>query len=277
VFGLFKRWRRRRLARRPFPEAWYAHLERHVPFYGQLPESLRLRFLEMLKIFAREKHFEGARGLEMTDEMRVVVSAAAIRLVLHLDLSYYDRLTEIVVYPFDYRHPGEDDFAVFGEAHRFGTVVLSWPAVLRGLKDPHDGGDTATHEFAHVLDAADGDFDGAPILRHSDAYRPWAQVMKRHFDALGRGERAESRVLRDYGATNPAEFFAVATEAFFEKPRQMREHMPDLYAQLHGFYGFDPAFDERDGVPSGRPVEPQQSCPCGSGHSHRGCCGRVCA
>jgi len=240
VFGLFRSFTRRRLARRPFPEAWLPPLERRVPFFRDLEDPLRERFLTQLQVFAWEKDFIGAGGLEIDDEVRAVVSAAAVRLVLHLDLSFYDRLTEIVVYPEAFRRPGEEQW-ILGEAHTWGTVVLSWQSVLSGLANQEDGHDTASHEFAHVLDRATGAFDGTPELRARAHYRPWGQVMSRNYLALRRGARRARKVLRQYAATNEAEFFAVATETFFEKPDQMREQTPDLYAELERFYGCDPA------------------------------------
>jgi Mlc titration factor MtfA (ptsG expression regulator) len=240
VFGLWKKWKRRRLAGEPFPEAWLPILERRVPFFREIEGPMRERFLTFVKIFAREKDFVGAGGFEIDDEVRVVVSAAAVRLVLHLGLSRYDRLREILVYRQAFRRPGEEDW-VLGESHTWGTVVLAWTSVVQGLANQEDGHDTATHEFAHVLDRAGGDFDGTPELRAGDHYRPWALVMTENFLALRRGTRRARRVLRHYGATNEAEFFAVATEAFFEKPDQMREHTPDLYAELARFYHWDPA------------------------------------
>jgi hypothetical protein len=239
VFSLFRRLRRRSLRKRPFPDHWHRLLEERCPFYGRLADAERERFRDHLKVFVLEKHFIGAKGLEITDDVRVTIAAAAVRLVQHLDLSYYDRLTEIVVYPFDYRHEGREG-AVLGEAHTWGTVVLSWPAVLRGLSDPKDGHDTATHEFAHVLDVADGAFDGTPELRAREDYRPWAEVMTSHYLALQK-RRKRRPILRAYGATNEAEFFAVATEAFFEKPDRMKREKPELYEELARFYGWDPA------------------------------------
>jgi Mlc titration factor MtfA (ptsG expression regulator) len=239
VFGLWKKWKRHRLAREPFPEAWLLYLERRVPFFDALSSEERERFLGQLKVFAREKTFVGADGFVIDDEVRVVVSAAAVRLVLHLDLSWYDRLDEVIVYPKAFRRPGEETW-ILGEASRTG-VALAWTSVLQGLANQEDGHDTATHEFAHALDVADGAFDGTPDL-HADAhYRPWAQVMARSYLSLQRGKGRVRKVLREYGATNEVEFFAVATESFFEKPRQMREHTPDLYAELVRFYRHDPA------------------------------------
>ncbi len=241
MFGLFRALRRRRLAKRPFPDEWRAHLDARVPFYGQLEPPLRDRFYKYLKIFGWDKHFIGAGGMEITEEVKVVIGAAAVRLVLHRSLSLYNRLTEIIVYPSHYKHPDKDGATVFGEAHSWGTVVLSWAAVVSGLSNPDDGHDTATHEFAHVLDRAGGEFNGTPELDCSTHYQPWAQVMSHHFLALRKGKRRQRRVLRNYGATNEAEFFAVATESFFEKPEQMQKRTPDLYDELKRFYGFDPA------------------------------------
>ena len=241
MFGLYRRFRRGRLVERPLPDAWLGYLGEHVPFFADLDGELRGRFLDYLKIFVWEKHWIAAGGMEITDEVKVVIAAAAVRLALHLDMTIYDRLTEIVVYPSHYKHPDDDEGIIFGEAQDWGTVVLSWEAVVQGLANPRDGHDTATHEFAHVLDRNDGSFDGTPELRAFGDYRPWAEVMSRHFLALRDRERDERRVLRDYGATNEAEFFAVATESFFEKPRQMKERTPDLYEEMMRFYGFDPA------------------------------------
>jgi len=245
MFGLIRAWKRRRLARRPFPPDWLPHIEEHVGFYRFLPQELHARFLELLKVFVWEKHFIGAGGMEITDEVRVVLAAAAVRMVLYLDLSYYDRLTEIIVYPSHYQHP-EDEDVIFGEAQSWGTVVVSWEAILHGLENPGDGHDTATHEFAHVLDRGGGAFDGTPVLRSVEQYRPWAEVMSHHYTELKAGTRRQRRALRSYGATNEAEFFAVATESFFERPEQMHEHTPDLYQLLRGFFGCDPLQRQRE-------------------------------
>ncbi len=244
IFGLVRAWRRKQRSKRPFPAEWIPHLERRVPFYKRLPDDLGDRFRELLKLFVWEKHFIPAGGLEeVTEEMQVVIGASAVRLVLHLTPDHFDRLTEIVVYPGAYMHPDRRG-VILGEAHTWGTVVLSWEDVLAGLANPCDGHDTATHEFAHVLDRDGGGFNGTPRLRATADYQVWAEVMSHHFLALQDGGQTERRVLRDYGATNEAEFFAVATESFFEKSRQMRDHTPDLYDVMRAFYGFDPATDD---------------------------------
>lgn len=238
--GLFRTFQRRRLLRRPFPSEWLVHLDTHVPVFARLSPALRQAFQDKLKVFVWEKEFIGAGGLTLTDEIRVVVAASAVHLVLHLDLGYYDRLREIIIYPGAYRHPDRTG-GMLGEAKAWGTVVLSWEAVLAGLGNPRDGHDTALHEFAHVLDRADGAFDGTPKLRSYSHYRAWAEVMSERYAGLQAGRAPERRVLDDYGTLNEAEFFAVATESFFEKPRQMKDRTPDLYEELHRFYGWDPA------------------------------------
>jgi len=239
-------WRRRRAARAPFPAAWRDVLRADVPFYTRLAPAVVPRFEERLKIFALTKAFIGAHGFTVDDRVRVVIAASAARLALYLQNEHYARLTEIIVPPTNYKHatgPGAQDGAVvFGEAHRHGTVVLSWEAVIAGMKNPEDGHDTALHEFAHVLDVSDGQFDGTPVLEERAAYAPWARVMSGSFLGL-RGKKAKRKkhVLREYGATNEAEFFAVAAEAFFEKPRQLRDKHPELYALLADYFNCDPA------------------------------------
>lgn len=239
MFGFFRRRRRRRARERAVPSAWLDTLGHNVPFFARLPDADRARFLGDVAVFVDEKHFVGAGGLSITDEMRVTIAAAAVRLTLHLDISFYDRLTEIVVYPDTYRHPDDPSGAILGEAHHWGTVVLSWRDVLAGLRNERDGHNTAIHEFAHVLDRVDGAFNGAPELRASEHYRPWATVMSKHYAKLQKRDRRTRSVLRDYGAVNEAEFFAVATEAFFERPDLMRARAPDLHAELARFYGGD--------------------------------------
>lgn len=226
--------------RRPFPPEWLGFLEARVPFFRAMEPALRPGFLDKLKVFAWEKEFIGASGFTVTDEVRVVVSATAVQLVVHLDLSYYDRLTEVIVYPGAFRLPDRTG-VVLGEAKNWGTVILSWQSVLNGLNNPRDGHDTAAHEFAHVLDRADGAFDGTPRLREYSHYRAWASVMGEHFQGLREGRRVERKVMDDYGALNEAEFFAVATESFFEKPREMKTRTPELYEEMRRFYGWDPA------------------------------------
>jgi len=240
VFGFFRRRRRRALRAAPVPPTWAAILRRNAPFVARLSDGARAKLFGDMQVLLAEKHFIAAGGMTIDDEVRVTIVAAAARLVLNLDVDRYDAITELVVYPRAYQHPGRDG-AVLGEAHgRVGVVVLAWDAVRRGLRDERDGADTATHEFAHVLDAHDGLFDGTPALHARADYLPWATVMQARFSQLRRGDRALRKALRDYGATNEAEFFAVVSEVYFERPTLLRSRAPDLYAVLLRFYGAPP-------------------------------------
>ncbi len=241
LFFLYRKWRRSRLAKRPFPKEWEAIVADRLTFAAGFEPDEAERFRTHLKVFCWEKHFFGAKGLEITDEMKVVISGSAARMSRNMSLDVYDRLTEIVVYPATYRHP-ESHGGILGEAHPFGTVVLSWDAVTSGLATPNDGHDTAIHEFAHVLDIADGLFDGTPEI-DSEAFDCWVHVMGTHFQRLQKSPHKSP--FREYGAINEAEFFAVATETFFEKPRTLQRKAPEVYTELQRYFRVDPALVPR--------------------------------
>ncbi|MFU8804394.1 MAG: zinc-dependent peptidase [Bradymonadaceae bacterium] len=238
VFPFVRSWRRKRLAARPFPEHWAVILREKMSFYDRLDESELEPFHTRLKVFLWEKKWAGVGGLEVTEKMQVLVSASAARIARRLPLDVYDRLTEVVIYPSHYLHPDKEEAIILGQAHHFGTVVLSWDAVREGIATSNDARDTAIHEFAHVLDVADGAFDGTPILERGADYKAWVQVMGHHFARLQ--DNPARGFLRAYGAENEAEFFAVATEAFFENPRHLKHRAPDLYEVLSHYFNIDP-------------------------------------
>ena len=242
MFSLLRGLRRKRLGRRPFPSEWEPIVARRFGFAARLGPEEAERFRLHLKVFALDKDWAGAAGLVVTEEMKVVISGAAARLSRNLDLNLYDDLRTIVIYPSHYKHP-DSDAIVYGEAHRWGQVILSWDAVLSGLANATDGHNTALHEFAHVLDSSDGAFDGTPDLHQARDYHAWARVFSQRYFALRAAPN--KNVLRPYGATNEAEFFAVATEAFFEKPAQLKLKAPDLYAELQRYYRVDPGANAR--------------------------------
>src|SRR5450755_3847107 len=182
-----------------------------------------------------------------------VPQVPACLLLLHRETDYYPELVTILVYPSAYiahedRYLGGniweqgEDGRLGHTGRRMGSLVLAWDAAKRGAADPADGANLVLHEFAHQLDFEDARTDGAPALKTRAEYLAWARVMNREFQALRAAEMAGTpTVLDTYGAKDPAEFFAVATEAFFERPRALRAKQPELYAQLAAFYRQDPA------------------------------------
>lgn len=238
MFKFIRDFKRKRYARAPLPAAWEAIVDARLPFWRGWDAAERERFIQHLMVFAQEKHWEGVRSVEITDEVKVVISAQAARIARNLPLDAYDRVREIVVYPSHFRKPGMDHVTILGEANSWGTVVLSWDAVTHGIAHPADGHDTTIHEFAHMLDFADGEFDGTPSLHQVEDHHAWSRVLGEHYVRLRR--RPGHGPVREYGATNEAEFFAVATEAFFERPLKLKREAPELYDELHRFYRLHP-------------------------------------
>jgi Mlc titration factor MtfA (ptsG expression regulator) len=248
-----KRARREEVREQPFPAAWRDILLHTFPLYARLPEPDQDRLHGLIQVFLAEKNVEGCGGLELTDEIRVTIAAQACVLLLRLeDVSYFAGLRSILVYPSTvvpvYAHAhehgmiAEETEPVLGQSWEHGTVILAWDSVKRGSAVPNDGRNVTFHEFAHQLDQETGEADGTPVLYTPSALREWSAVMGKHYVALrGAVEDGRKTFLDDYGATNPAEFFAVATEFFFEKPLQLQRKHPDLYGELAEYYGQDPA------------------------------------
>jgi Mlc titration factor MtfA (ptsG expression regulator) len=254
--------RRDVLRRRPVPDGWPAIIEKNVPYVARLPPEDREELAGHIQVFLAEKHFEGCGGLEITDEIRVTIAAQACVLLLHRQTEYYPNLVSILVYPTTYLVPSgwrtadglvaDEPQARLGESWARDVIVLAWDSALAGAADIHDGHNVVLHEFAHQLDQEGGAGHGTPILPRRSMYVAWARVLGQEFDRLVRETERNHRTLIDsYGATNPAEFFAVVTETFFEKPRQLRSRHPALYRQLQQFYCQDPAsLGEREIHPS---------------------------
>ncbi|KKL18831.1 hypothetical protein LCGC14_2471600 [marine sediment metagenome] len=265
MFG-FKRRRRRKLRDRPFPAEWLEVLRRNLPYYRLLCPSEQAELQGHIQVFLAEKGFEGCGGLVMTDEIRVSIAAQACILLLGREGGYYPRMKSIFVYPHGYEVPvtrrGGPDLVVGGEQGRLGEswyrgpVVLSWDDVRKGAADVHDGQNLIFHEFAHQLDSETGSHDGAPLLSRRSMYIAWARVLGAEYRRLTEDlRRHRDTVLDGYGATDPAEFFAVATEAFFEKPIALRRRHRQLYQQLAEFYRQDPAARDEQ-APAGEDDQP---------------------
>jgi Mlc titration factor MtfA (ptsG expression regulator) len=254
----WKRRRRQAILNRPFPAAWLKILEQHVLFYMVLSSDERCRLQDLIRLFIADKKFESCGGQEMTDEIRIAVAAQACRLLLHRDIdrpigrtNVYPGLYSILVYPSHYNAPNqqyegrvmtESYQSRWGESWSRGAVVLAWDAIDGASHILGEGHNLVLHEFAHQLDVQSGEADGIPLLQGRLRHTAWAHAMSEAYhDLQSRVNKGRSSVLDTYGVTNPAEFFAVATECFFEKPQALKGCYPELYEQLRLFYGQDPA------------------------------------
>jgi Mlc titration factor MtfA (ptsG expression regulator) len=239
--------RRKKLMAAPFPEDWRQIIEKNFPLYNRLPDSLKDELGGIIQVFLAEKKIEGCGGLEITDEIRVTIAAQAGMLLLNRKTKFFKKLHSILVYPHTYVAGNLTGGGIggpsvrLGESWQNGPVVLSWDSVTGGASNITDGRNVVMHEFSHQLDQEDGAADGAPILESRSCYATWAKVLSAEYDTLrNKKKKCRRSVMRKYGATNPAEFFAVATESFFEKARQMKKKHPELYDELKDYYKLDP-------------------------------------
>lgn len=249
IFRWLTERRRAHLLEQPFPAAWITTLEQNVRAYALLDAEEQQHLRDLAQVFIAEKHWEGCGGLELDDEMRVTIAGSACLLILGRDHDLMKEVESILVYPsavmlpeqargtFDGRPVVADGpMPVLGVAHGGGPVVLAWDSVLAGARNAKDGRNLVMHEIAHKIDFLDGDADGTPPLESTRARGEWARVCEAAFLAHKDGSE---HLLRDYATTNEAEFFAVATEMFFERPKQLARELPKLYAVLRAFYNLD--------------------------------------
>jgi len=248
---LARAWRRQRIVRRPFPAAWRDILRRQVPLVRELPAAEQLLLKKRIQVLLADVPFIGCAGLEVSDEMRVTIAAQAAFLLLGRGGSF-GNLREVLVYPGHFVVPRSEVGAgglvheardvLAGQSWQRGQVIVAWDAVRDGAADPHDGSNVVMHEFAHQLDQDTGAANGAPYVGRGALQQTWARVMNQEFDALrARLARAEPSLIEPYAATSPAEFFAVTTEIFFERPAALAAERPELYKQLKRCYRLDPA------------------------------------
>jgi MtfA peptidase len=253
VFPFLRSRRRQSLAQQPVPPSWREWLSHYMPPYLQMPSELRERLHGLTAVFLQEKRFVGCNGLTVTDEMRVVIAAHACLLVLNRPgvplRQLYDELLSILVYPtpFVVRETHHDDDGVVtegeqvlsGQAWDAQRIILSWEDIAQ---EPEPGYNVVLHEFAHYLDMEDETMDGAPGLGSAAAYQAWSEIFWDEFERLQDDiDSGHDTFLDPYAATEPAEFFAVVTEAFFLQPRELETEHSLLYAQLRKYYRVDPA------------------------------------
>lgn len=256
IFKWLKRRRRGKLIAQPFPQAWDAYLENNVFFYKKLSLHQQQKLRDDLRILIAEKYWEGCQGFVVTEEVQVTIAAQIALLSLGMQEQYFENVLSILVYPSVYiaseKTMGAGGIVTVersareGEAWYRGPVILSWDDVLEGGREESDGYNLVLHEFAHQLDMQNGhSTNGTPPLESIKQYEQWQEVLKNEYKQLRQNCRRGRRTLLDcYGATNLAEFFAVSTECFFERPQELKQkHLP-LYEILAGYYHQDPASED---------------------------------
>lgn len=258
---------------RPFPPAWEAFVHTNMVHYGVLNDVERTELHATMQVFLAEKEWEGCGGLDLTDEIRVTIAAQACLLQLGLPHDYYRNVESILIYPstvvLPEHQPGvfervdspvETAIPIHGQAiARGGPVILVWDAVLHGARHPEQGHNVVYHEFAHKLDMLDGAADGTPPLADRDQLATWVAVCSREFLRLRNlAAKGHKTFLDAYGAKNEAEFFAVATEEFFDRPLALQKHASDLYHVLGAYYRQDPAGRVSRVYPGGEPQRREQ-------------------
>lgn len=243
-------WRRQRLKKQNFPTDWVKIIEQNIFPYRYLSPSQQGQLREDIQVLLAEKQFIGCGGLYVTEEIKLIITAQACLLLLNQSGNYFPKLRSILVYPNAYRakqthlvnHAIVEERQVIrlGESWSKDQVVLSWQQIQYDLQAWQDGRNLVLHEFAHQLDSEDGSADGVPILPRKADYQQWATVMQQAYQQLQEDVARGKRTVMDaYGATAPPEFFSVATETFFEQPKQMQRHHPALYSLLQRYYQLD--------------------------------------
>ncbi|MBL0712033.1 MAG: zinc-dependent peptidase [Colwellia sp.] len=247
----WREYQRNKIRNQPFKKEWCQILQQRMPYFRKMPADLQSQLKQHIQVFLAEKSFIGCNGIEITDDIRITVSAQACLLLLNRKTDYYPKLQTILVYPRAFIKEQQSmtsagvlkvqKMALAGESWDFGKVVLSWQDTVDGAKIPDDGHNVVIHEFAHQLDQENGKANGAPILDKGQSYQCWSDVFSKQFQHLKKqAQTGEPSLFDYYGATEPAEFFAVVSEVFFEQAQQFFHKYPMLYQQLTKYYQVDP-------------------------------------
>jgi hypothetical protein len=251
ILSWLRQRRRKKILGMPFPAGWLAFLAKNVEHYRLLTPDEQARLRDNLRIFVAEKNWEGCAGLKVTDEMKVTIAGQACLMALGLEGDPFAGVLSILIYPTGYAVPQErsyegwsiaGDVARLGEAWYRGPVILSWADVRRDSRHPGYGRNLVWHEFAHQIDMLDRSTNGTPPLADRGLRRRWHDVMTAEYQQLiTDAEAGRATLLDTYGADSEAEFFAVATECFFDCPVELRGEHPGLYELLREYYHQDPA------------------------------------
>jgi hypothetical protein len=254
IFSWWTKRRRKKILKKPFPKKWLGLIESCMPYYSFLSEDEQRELRNLIQIFIAEKDWLGGDELLITDEIKLIIAAHACILILKIPHDYYSNVVSIIVYPTTVYTPAPpmnifgdptipvfDSVPVLGAAHYRGPLILVWNSIKREIRHPERGHNVIFHEFAHKLDMMDGYADGTPPLMDKESYDEWARVCTIEFESLKESiHRNQATLLDPYGATNEAEFFAVVTELFFTKPKEMKDQHSRLYELMSQFYNQDP-------------------------------------
>ncbi len=254
--GLFggKKARRARLRELPLTDEQRRVLERMVPWYRRFDEDDRRALEGHVQVFLAEKPFEAVAGFAITDEVRWTIAAHACLLLMRRTDDCFPTVRSVLVRPTEYVAESkvplwnvlgdaqivDEEQERLGETGQDGVVVLAWDEVAALADEEADAINVVVHEFAHELDREDGSMNGAPVLADAGRRARWARVCQAEFQKLQRGDPRRG-ALDEYGAEAPDEFFAVATESYFERPLRLRRRHPELYECLRDFYQIDTA------------------------------------
>ena len=244
------------MARRAIPEPLWRLTLARFPFLSNRSAEDLAQLRDLATLFLARKEFGAPDGMTVTDEMAVAIAAQACLPVLRLGLDWYDGFVGIFVHPdaVQVRRERTDEIGIVhaydetlaGEAMEGGPLMLSWRDVADAGESAEWGYNVVIHEFAHVIDMRDGVSDGIPPLPDRARHRHWAETLRAHYDEHCSQVDADVETLLDpYGAEGPDEYFAVATEAFFVAPLDLRAEYPRLYDLLAGFYRQNPAATAR--------------------------------
>ena len=238
----------------PFPAEWHDIIDDAFVPWRSLDEDERTRLEGLTTDLVATKRWEAAKDFKLTTEMKVTIAVHAALLILELDHGSYRNVSSVIVLPTTTMLTGEragparglvtdSPMPIIGQARPHGPVSIAWDAAARQARHPERGHNVVYHEFAHALDMLSGSANGAPSLPTKEERVRWMEVCTAEYRLLQEGEGGH--LLDRYGSVNPGEFFAVATEVFFDKPAAMQHHKRDLYDVLEGFYRQDPAERER--------------------------------
>ena len=247
----WREYQRNKIKNQPFKQQWRNIIQQRMPYFRKMPTDLQQQLKQHIQVFLAEKNFIGCNGVQITDDIKITVAAQACLLLLNRKTDFYPKLHTILVYPCEFIKEQQsmhtdgvlhtNKKALVGESWGFGKVVLSWQDTLDGANIPDDGRNVVIHEFAHQLDQENGKANGAPILGKGQNYKGWSDAFSSQFKKLKKQAKIGKPSLFDYyGASNPAEFFAVASEVFFEQTKQFHYEYPILYQQLKQYYHVDP-------------------------------------